>query len=79
MSCCDQEIQTFVNASTVSIPYTSSMLSLYGSRPTINVYYQTTTGYEAAGVFTRVELQGNPINTIFIDNGGPATGFIKIS
>lgn len=79
MSCCDQEIQTFVNASTVSIPYTSSMLSMYGLRPTVNVYYQTNTGYEAAGVFTRVELQGNPINTIFIDNGGPATGFVKIS
>lgn len=79
MSCCEQEIQTFVNASTVSIPYTSSMLSLYGSKPTVSVYYETNTGYEAAGVFTRVELQGNPINTIFIDNGGPATGFVKIS
>lgn len=78
MICCEQEILTFANKDTVTIAYTSSMRALYGDRPTVNVYYQNGNDFEAA-TFTRVELKGSPVNQIVVYNGGPATGFIKIS
>lgn len=79
MSCCNYDTFIFANQSTVNVAYTPSMLAAYGSRPNVEVYYQVPGGFQAAGIFTRIELEGTPINNIFIDNGGPNTGFVKIS
>lgn len=68
MSCCTQNIHTFVNETVTVLPYTGV--------PDVRVFYKVGESYEAAGVFTLISISPTQIT---IDHGGPATGVVKLN
>jgi hypothetical protein len=80
MICCPPVIVPFSNALTTVIPYTADMQTKYGTTPRVDVFVYdavTETYIENNGVpVVQVKFDGVNIN---IDNGGLATGQVKIS
>lgn len=69
MSCCTNTIQSFLFASTTTVPYV-------GNRPTVSVIYLQSDGtFLAAGVFTQINIQPTEV---IIDHGGAASGVVKL-
>lgn len=75
---CDPMFVSFTNQSTLTIPYTASMLAKYGNAPTIKVWIYDTNG-ELVNMSVRQAFDTYPPNNLLFDFGGPATGVIKIN
>lgn len=75
---CEPRFISFINQSTLVIPYTTSMLEDYGPVPTIKVWIYDETG-ELVNMSVRQALDDYPPTEIRLDFGGPATGYLKIS
>lgn len=75
---CEPTFISFVNQSTLAVPYTASMVAKYGNVPTIKVWIYDTTG-ELVNMSVRQALDAYPPTQINVDLGGPATGVLKIS
>jgi hypothetical protein len=81
MSCCAPSLTPFIDADTVTIPYSAQMLQDFGSRPKVQVLLQdTATGeYVYTQFFVRKALLGYPNTTsVIVYLGGPGTGIIRI-
>ena len=76
MRCCDYDIIPFTNVSIMNIAYSVGMRARFGNVPHIRVW-QLFNG-EYVEPMISIRLDGNPTSNINIDNGGPASGFIKI-
>lgn len=75
---CDPTFVSFTNQSTLVIPYTASMQAKYGTVPTIKTWIYDTNG-ELVNMSVRQAFDTYPPTELRIDNGGPATGIVKIS
>lgn len=75
MSCCPYIQQSFVNQSTVIIPYGAIQKELYGEQPNVQVYYRDGLTYRLSDDMNEVKVTPSQVT---VDLGGPATGFIKI-
>lgn len=75
---CDPTFVSFTNASTLTIPYTASMVAKYGQIPTLKTWI-----YDGAGDLVNMsvsqKLDTYPPTQLMWDFGGPASGVIKIS
>lgn len=74
---CDPTFISFTNQTTLSIPYTASLLAQYGNAPTVQVWIYDTTG-ELVNMNIRAVFDAYPPNIISFDFGGTASGIIKI-
>ncbi len=74
--CCDSQIITFTNASVLSISYSINMRERFGNAPHVKVWHLYAGEYQEPMI--EIKLNGVPTSTININNGGPATGFLKI-
>jgi hypothetical protein len=77
MTCCVPTIIPFSSNDELVIAYTAGMKENYGDIPTVKVYHLDGGEYILANI--RVGFIGVPANEIRVYNGGPATGFVKIS
>src|SRR6476620_21522 len=75
---CTPTFVSFTNAATLAIPYTAAMLAKYGNVPTIKVWIYNVDG-NLVNMSVSQSIVGYPATEIRIDNGGPATGILKIS
>jgi hypothetical protein len=75
--CCIPVIIPFTDAGTLVIPYSTGMRNAYGDIPTVMVYHYDDTELIKATV--RVTFINNPATQIRIDNGGLASGYVRIS
>lgn len=70
----------FEDDATVTITWTAGLLTAFGNSPSIQVYHET-----SPDVFQLVDVEVNQVfssgvlQSIEIDNAGPATGYILIS
>lgn len=80
MSCCTPTIVPFSNVATSSISYPAALQIAHGAIPRVQViYYNEETGdFDLSIDATKVALVGTPVNEIFIDHGGPNSGYVKI-
>ena len=60
----------------MNIGYSVGMRTRFGNVPHVKVY-QNISG-EYVEPLISITLDGNPTSSINIDNGGPASGFVKI-
>jgi hypothetical protein len=74
--CCDYDIIPFTSVSIMNIAYSVSMRARFGNVPHVKVY-QSISGQYVEPLIS-IRLDGNPTSNINIDNGGIASGFIKI-
>lgn len=74
---CDPEIVTFLNQTTLVIPYTALFQTKFGQVPTVQVWI-----YDENGFPTNMGIQAQfdqlPPTQILIDLGGTASGFVVI-
>lgn len=75
---CDPTFIAFTNQSTLTIPYTASMVAKYGNLPTIKAWLYDING-ELVNMSVRQALDTYPPTQILIDLGGSASGVLKIS
>jgi hypothetical protein len=75
MMCCSPITQSFVNASTLTIPFGAIQQAEYGAQPNVQVYIKDGTEYVLSDDMNEVRFTGENIE---IDFGGPATGFVKV-
>lgn len=68
MPCCPQNITSFFNQPTTTIPYT-------GVKPIVSVIYFVDGEWKVMGVGTEIRFTGS---NIVINHGGPATGKVVI-
>lgn len=76
--CCDHTIIPFTNAAVVNIAYSANMRNRFGSVPHIKVYHQDPDTGEQIEPMIAIKIDGRPTTNIVIDNGGMATGFVKL-
>jgi hypothetical protein len=74
--CCDYDIIPFTNVSIMNIAYSVGMRARFGDIPHVKVY-QNISG-EYVEPLISIRLDGYPTSNINIDNGGSASGFVKI-
>lgn len=86
MDCCKPLIFPFSDTETISISYTDALKTTFGDTPEIEVYHKAhsfpigTTDLPAyVKVVVQISVDGTPTTTITVNNGGKATGYIKIS
>lgn len=80
MTCCAPYQVPFSNQGTVTIPWTDGLRSMYGAYPKVDVFiYDDEAGeyYDTNGI-PGVSRTFDGTN-LFIDLGGPATGYVKIT
>lgn len=73
--CCPPTIFPFGAALQTIINYTAAMIVQYGVDPNVQVYFQDGTEYVLSDDMNMVKFDG--VN-ITVDNGGAATGFVKV-
>lgn len=73
---CEPTIIQFVNQSSITIPYTTSLRDKYGDAPQVQVWISDGTNLVNMGI--EVTFDAFPVNTISADFGGPATGILVI-
>jgi hypothetical protein len=81
MSCCAPSLTPFIDADTVTIPYSAQMLQDFGSRPKVQVLLKdSVTGeFVFTQFFVRKALLGYPNTTsVIVYLGGSGTGIIRI-
>lgn len=77
LDCSPQYIQ-FTNVPTLVIPYTASMRAKYGDLPSVSTWiYAPDSSLQAMGI--EATFDAYPVNTIYLNFGGPASGVIRIS
>ena len=76
MNCCDPTIIPFSDSAGMTIPYSQAMKAKYGKIPSVVVYHFENGSYTKANI--EIAVDGNPTTQIKFDNGGNASGFIKI-
>ncbi len=70
----------FTNATTFSITWTPAMLAAFGNSPTVQVYHLTAPDtYQLVDVSIEQVFSLGILQSIEVDNGGVATGYILIS
>jgi hypothetical protein len=80
-ACCPSTEIPFTDAVSTEVLYSPELKAKHGPVPQVTVYYYNTASdgsFTIVGAYTRKVLRGNPVETIFVDHGGPQTGFIKI-
>lgn len=75
-SCTPTEI-SFINQTTLTIPYTTSLANRYGDTPTVKGWLYNESG-ELVNMTFQILLIGLPVTTIYCDFGGLASGKIII-
>jgi hypothetical protein len=73
---CEPTIITFSNQSTLSIPYTASLVASYGLAPTVQVWISDGTNLVNMGITATFDAY--PPTVLGFDFGGPASGIIVI-
>jgi len=73
---CEPTIITFTNKSTLSIPYTASMVASYGLAPTVQVWISDGTDLVNMGITATFDAY--PPTVLGFDFGGNASGIIVI-
>ena len=73
---CEPTIITFLNQSTLSIPYTASLIASYGLAPTVQVWISDGTNLVNMGITATFDAY--PPTVLSFDFGGPASGIIVI-
>lgn len=74
---CDPTVVTFINESTLSIPYTALLQSKYGVIPTVQVWIYDGTG-QLINMGITAGFDGYPPTMIDLDFGGSASGIVVI-
>lgn len=72
---CEPTVIQFVNKSTLSIPYTTSLQDMYGEVPTVQVWIDDGSG-SLVNMGITATFDAYPPTMINFDFGGPATGII---
>lgn len=73
-------MEQFENDTTVTIEWTSAMLTAFGNSPTVQVYHETSPNvFQLVDVEVSQVFSGEVLQSIEVNNGGPATGYILIS
>jgi len=73
-------MQSFTNAATVSIPWTAGLAAAFGNSPTIQIYHETSPGiFQLVDVTVEQVFIAGVLQSIEVDNGGLATGYVLIS
>jgi hypothetical protein len=62
----------------MNIAYSVNMRSRYGDVPNIRVYHKEIGSDEYIEPMIEVRIDGKPVTNIHINNGGNATGFVKL-
>lgn len=75
---CDPTFVAFTNQTTLTIPYTASMIAKYGAVPTIKTWLYDTNG-ELVNMSIRQAMDTYPPTQLLFDFGGLGSGIIKIS
>lgn len=81
LNCCVPVVIPFTNVPSLVINYTAAMREAFGVIPTVFVYHLDPTFYnpdEYIKANVEVKFDGSPATQIKIDNGGNATGYVKI-
>jgi hypothetical protein len=78
MRCCDYDIIPFTNVSIMNIAYSVGMRGRFGNIPHVKVYQKVAGQDDYVEPLISIRLDGNPTSNINIDNGGLASGFVKI-
>lgn len=73
---CEPTIITFTNKSTLTIPYTASMVAAYGLAPTVQVWISDGTNLVNMGI--TATFDSYPPTVLGFDFGGPASGIIVV-
>jgi hypothetical protein len=76
MNCCAPTILPFTNTASLNIAYTLEMRSRHGSIPHVVVYHLDEGQYIRANI--EIKIDGNPATAVRVNNGGAASGFVKI-
>jgi hypothetical protein len=76
--CCDHDIIQFTNVSVMNIAYSVGMRARFGNVPHVRVFQKVLGQDNYVEPLISVRLDGNPTSNINIDNGGLASGFVKI-
>lgn len=80
MACCTPTIVPFTNVSSTTFGYSAPFVAKYGSTPRTKLYYWDADAknyYNNNGIpESEIKFDGE---NIFVDHGGPASGYIKIS
>lgn len=74
--CCDHTVVPFTNTDIIDIAYSVNMQSRFGDVPHVKVYHLQAGDYIEPLI--SISLNGNPTTNIHIDNGGAASGYVKI-
>jgi len=74
--CCDHTVFPFTNTAIMNIAYSVNMQGRFGVVPHVKVYHLQAGDYIEPLI--EIKLDGNPTTNIHIDNGGAATGYVKI-
>ena len=74
--CCDHTVFPFTNTAIMNIAYSVSMQNRFGVVPHVKVYHLVSGDYFEPLI--EIKLNGNSTTNIHIDNGGVATGYVKI-
>lgn len=75
---CAPTYVSFINQSTMAIPYTAAMTAKYGVVPNVKAWIYNPDG-ELQNISVVVTFDAYPVTMVNVDLGGPATGVIKIS
>lgn len=76
---CEPTIIVFTGQATLSIPYTAQLQAKYGNVPTVTVWQNDPITGDLVDMGQRVAFDSFPPTVIKIDNGGVASGIVKIS
>lgn len=74
-TCCQSISQSFVNQAVTIIAWNGA---LYGS-PYVEVFYDNDGDISADAMAGYIKLIGNPVTSVSVEHGGPASGIVKIS
>lgn len=75
-SSCEPTIIQFTNQPALAIPYTQSLKDKYGDAPTVQVWISDGTNLVNMGI--TATFDSYPVNMIYVDPGGPASGIVVI-
>lgn len=70
----------FTDAATVTIPWTAGLLAAFGNSPSVQIYHETSPGvFQLVDVEVSQVFSSGILQSIEINNAGPATGYALIS
>lgn len=70
----------FTDDATVTIPWTAGLLAAFGNSPSVQIYHETSPGvFQLVDVEVSQVFSSGILQSIEINNAGPATGYALIS